>query len=342
MTNNKKEEQEKDILEVFRKVEVNISMLDAIKQIPRYAKFLKELCTNKRRLKGDEKVSVGENVSAVLKKNLPTKQKDPGMFTIPCTIGKSEISRCMLDLGASINVMPLSLYSSLNLGPLKPTQVILQLADKSITFPIGVIEDVLVNVNDLIFPADFYVLKMDENQSSSSTDSPILRGRPFMRTSRSRTKIDVYNGTLSMEFDGDKISFNVLDAMQHPSNESSNVSMIDAIDPHIEDTYVNALVIKDKPKVMQDKNSSKRSFNIGEKVLRHKTRLKLFSGKHLSKWIGPFVVTNTFKFDVVEIRSVDTGKIFKVDGHQLKLLNEGIEPREITSKDFKAPTYDKG
>ncbi|KAH9667427.1 hypothetical protein KPL70_021040 [Citrus sinensis] len=95
---SKKEEQEKDILETFRKVEVNIPLLDAIKQIPRYAKVLKELCTSKRKLRGDEKVHMWENVSAVLQKKLPLKCKDPGMFTIPCKIGSVRIEKALLDL----------------------------------------------------------------------------------------------------------------------------------------------------------------------------------------------------------------------------------------------------
>ena len=87
--------------------------------MPRYAKFLKELCTNKRKLKGNEKISVGENLSTVFQKKLPPRCKDPGMFSIPCKIGNSRFDRCMLDLGASINVMPRSVYDSLNLGPLE-------------------------------------------------------------------------------------------------------------------------------------------------------------------------------------------------------------------------------
>ncbi|XP_062114197.1 uncharacterized protein LOC133825246 [Humulus lupulus] len=101
----KQEEADKEILETFRKVEVNIPLLDAIKQVPRYAKFLKELCTNKKKLKGEEKISVRENASAVLQKKLPPKCKDPGTFTIPCMIGNKMIEQCMIDLGASINVM---------------------------------------------------------------------------------------------------------------------------------------------------------------------------------------------------------------------------------------------
>ena len=119
--------------------------------MPRYAKFLKELCTSKRKLKGNEKVSMGENVSALFQKKLPPKCKDPGMFTIPCKIGNTRFERAMLDLGASINVMPYSIYASLNLGPLEETGVIIQLADHSNTYPRRVIEDVLLQVNELVF-----------------------------------------------------------------------------------------------------------------------------------------------------------------------------------------------
>ncbi|XP_062088503.1 uncharacterized protein LOC133795067 [Humulus lupulus] len=221
----KKEEVDKEILDTFRKVEVNIPLLDAIKQVSRYAKFLKELCTNKRKLRGNEKVSVGENVSAVLQKKLPPKCKDPGTFTIPCTIGNKRIERCMLDLGASINVMPFSIYASLNLDPLEETGVIIQLADRSNAYPRGVIEDVLVQVNELVFPADFYVLDMEDESIPCST--PILLGRPFMKTAR--TKIDVHDGTLTMEFDGETIRFNIFEAMRYPSDVHA-VYSLDVLD----------------------------------------------------------------------------------------------------------------
>ncbi|KAL0372339.1 UNVERIFIED_CONTAM: hypothetical protein Scaly_0915500 [Sesamum calycinum] len=184
---SKKKEEEREILETLRKVEVNIPLLDVIKQVPRYAKFLKELCTNKSKLRGNERVSMGENVSAILQRKLPPKCKDPGMFSIPCKIGNIGIEKAMCDLGASINVMPLSIYKSLNIGPLKETGVVIQLADRSIVYPKGVLEDILVQVNELIFPADFYVLDMTENTSPNSTS--ILLGRPFLKTSK--TKIDV-------------------------------------------------------------------------------------------------------------------------------------------------------
>ncbi|CAN6560291.1 unnamed protein product [Malus baccata var. baccata] len=231
----KKEEAEKDILETFRKVQVNIPLLDAIKQVPRYAKFLKELCTTKKRISNKEVVQVSENVSAILQRKLPPKCKDPGSFTIPCVIGNTKFEHAMLDLGASINVMPYSIYASMNLGELKNDGVIIQLADRSNAYPKGVLEDVLVQVDNLIFPADFYVLEMED--SPNVTPLPILLGRPFMKTAR--TKIDVFKGTLTMEFDGEIINFNISEAMKFPKDDHSCFS-IDILDELAQD-YLDML-----------------------------------------------------------------------------------------------------
>ncbi|CAN6583798.1 unnamed protein product [Malus baccata var. baccata] len=232
---SKKEETEKDILETFRKVQVNIPFLDAIKQVPRYAKFLKELCTTRRRISNKEVVQVSENVSAFLQRNLPHKCKDPGSFTIPCVIGNTKFEHAMLDLGASINVMPYSIYASMNLGELKNDGVIIQLADHSNAYPEGVLEDVLVQVDNLIFPADFYVLEMED--SPNVTPLPILLRRPFMKTAR--TKIDVFKGTLTMEFDGEIINFHISEAMKFPKDDHSCFS-IDVLDELAQD-YLDML-----------------------------------------------------------------------------------------------------
>ncbi|XP_070664544.1 uncharacterized protein [Malus domestica] len=221
----KNEEAEKDILDTFRKVQVNIPLLDAIKQVPRYAKFLKELCTTRKRISNKEVVKVSENVSAILQRKLPPKCKDPGSFTISCVIGNNRFEHAMLDLGASINAMPYSIYASMNLGELKKDGVIIQLADRSNVYPKGVLEDVLVQVNQLIFPADFYVLDMEDLDHSPTL--PILLGRPFMKTAR--TKIDVYNGTLTMEFDGEVIKFNISETMKFPNDDHSCFA-IDIVD----------------------------------------------------------------------------------------------------------------
>ncbi|KAI3708261.1 hypothetical protein L2E82_37426 [Cichorium intybus] len=216
---SKKEKEDREIMATFRKVEVNIPLLEAIKQVPRYAKFLKELCTSKKKLKGYETIKVNENVSAIIQKRLPPKYKDPGVFTIPCKLGDTNIPRAMLDLGASINVLPLSIFKNLKIGTLKPTGVVIQLADKSTVRPKGVLEDILVQVNNLVFPADFYVLDMEDDESPNSSST--LLGRPFLKTAR--TKIDVFNGTLSMEFDGEIVTFNIDQSTRYPSD----VSLVD-------------------------------------------------------------------------------------------------------------------
>ena len=171
---------------------------------------------------------MGENVSAIIQRKLSQKCKDLGTFTIPCIIGNQKIEHAMLDLGASINVMPHSAYASLKLGPLKQTRVIIQLADHSNAYPNGVIEDVLVKINNLIFPVDFYVLYIDD--SASSAPSPILLGRPFLKTTK--TKIDVVKGILTMEFDGETTEFDVFKETKILiENQSlSSVNMINFLD----------------------------------------------------------------------------------------------------------------
>ena len=215
VSTSKRVESDQELLDTFKKVEINIPLLDAIKQIPRYAKFLKELCTYKRNLKKRQV----QTVSSLSQSSIPQKCDDPGTFSIPCTIGESTFSNALLDLGASINVMPSSVYKMLMvlpggpLGDLKPTNVIIQLANRSTAQPLGVLEDVLVKVNQLIFPADFYILDMQDENST------LILGRPFLMTAR--TKIDVHTGTLSMEFGDDTVHFNIFEAMKHPTESHS-------------------------------------------------------------------------------------------------------------------------
>ncbi|CAM8934233.1 unnamed protein product [Rhodiola kirilowii] len=165
---------DKDVWELFSRVEINIPLLEAIKRIPRYAKFLKELCTNRRRGTCVDQELMSRNISAVIQRTVPPKCGDPGTYTIPCTIGNIRIENCMLDLGASINVLPYSIYSSLRIGPLEPAGLTIQLADRSCKQPEGKIEDVLVQVGELVFPADFYVLKMEN--CGPNDHAPILLG----------------------------------------------------------------------------------------------------------------------------------------------------------------------
>jgi len=208
----KKEKQLMDIFETLKKVEINIPLLDAIQQIPSYAKSLKDCCTHKRKFQDHEKVALTEEVSDVLLRKMPPKLKDPGSFTIPCKIGDQLFDRALLDLGASINLLPYTVYETLGLGELQPTSITLQLADRSIKRPRGILEDVLVKVDQFILPADFIVLDMEE--SPMPLPLPIILGRPFMRTAD--TKICVKKGTVSMKVNGEKIEFKVFDALKLP------------------------------------------------------------------------------------------------------------------------------
>ncbi|XP_021828635.1 uncharacterized protein LOC110769043 [Prunus avium] len=232
-TSSKQNQHAKDILEIFIKVQVNISLLDAIKQIPRYAKFLKDLCTNKRKFRDHETIALTEEVSAVLQRKLSPKLQDPGSFSIPCIIGDKLFEKALIDLGASINLIPYFVCEALKLGDLKPTSVSIQLVDRSVRYPRGILEDVLVKVNDLILPADFLVLEMEE-ALIPGVDLPLILGRPFMATAG--TKIDVRQGTLSMTVQGEMITFKVFDALQLP-NDEHECFRIDTLDQIVQTTF---------------------------------------------------------------------------------------------------------
>ena len=136
---------------------------EVVPQMPLYAKFLKEILSKKRKIAEEGVVNLTATCSAVIQKNLPEKMKDPGSFTISCTIGGVEIQKALCDSGASINLMPLSVARRLSLGELTPTTVTLQMADRTMAKPEGVIEDVLVKVGKFVFPIDFIILDIEED-----------------------------------------------------------------------------------------------------------------------------------------------------------------------------------
>ncbi|RVW95562.1 hypothetical protein CK203_039099 [Vitis vinifera] len=147
-----------EILEVLRQVKVNIPLLDMIKQVPTYAKFLKDLYTIKRGLNVNKKAFLTEQVSAIIQCKSPLKYKDPGCPTISVMIGGIVVEKALLDLGASVNLLPYSVYKQLGLGELKPTSITLSLVDRSVKIPRGIIQDVLVQVDNFYYPVDFVVL----------------------------------------------------------------------------------------------------------------------------------------------------------------------------------------
>ncbi|XP_042003868.1 uncharacterized protein LOC121752845 [Salvia splendens] len=150
-------------LDIFRKVNLNIPLVEALQEMPTYAKFLNDVLSKKKRWTDYETVNISENCSAIIQKKLPAKLKDPGSFNISCVIGNDRQINALCDLGASINLMPLSFFRKMKIDTLKPTTIPLQMADRTVTYPKGIVEDVLVMVHDFIFPVDFVVLDMEED-----------------------------------------------------------------------------------------------------------------------------------------------------------------------------------
>ncbi|XP_073154074.1 uncharacterized protein [Henckelia pumila] len=185
--------------EVFKKLNINIPFVDALMQMPSYAKFLKEILSNKRKLEEHAMISLTENCSALFHKAL-------------------------CDLGASINLMPYSVFRKLSLGEPKSTGMSLQLADRSIKYPRGIIEDVLVKVDKFIFPVDFVVLDMEED-----LDIPLILGRPFLATGKAL--IDVQKGELLLRVGEEKISFDVFNALKFSQNneECFQLDVVDSL-----------------------------------------------------------------------------------------------------------------
>jgi hypothetical protein len=174
----KKNAQFAKILEVFKQVQINIPFFDAIQQVSSYAKFLKDLVMVKRKTNVPKKAYLIEQVSSILQCKLPIKNKDPGCPTISCMIGANQIERALLDLGASVNLLPYSVYLQLGLGELKPTSMTLQLANRSMKRPRGIIEDVLIKVDKFYFPVYFIVIDTEPVHNIGS-QIPVILGWPF-------------------------------------------------------------------------------------------------------------------------------------------------------------------
>ena len=170
------------ILEVLRQVKVNIPLLDMIKQVPTYAKFLKEFCTVKKGLNIDKKAFFIEQVNAIIQCKTPIKYKDPGCPTISMNIRGTCVEKALLDLGACVNLLPYSVYKQLGLVELKPTTITLSFADISIKIAKGAVENVLVQVDKFYYSVDFVVLDT-EPIAVGPNYVPIILGRPFLATS---------------------------------------------------------------------------------------------------------------------------------------------------------------
>ncbi|XP_070018839.1 uncharacterized protein [Nicotiana sylvestris] len=215
---------------------LNIPLMDALREMPGYAKMMKDLMSQKFDFQDLSTVTLTQTCSAVVAKPMAQKMSDPGSFTIPCTIGSYAFAKALCDLGASINLMPLAVYTKLGIGRARPTSMLLQLADRTVKRPTGILDDVLVQVGKFVFPADFVILDCQVDE-----EIPLILGRPFLATRRAL--IDYETGELKVRLNDEEVIFNVQQSMRRPS-EYTNCSLMEAVDVILQEDDMT-LTVKD-------------------------------------------------------------------------------------------------
>ncbi|GJW49153.1 reverse transcriptase domain-containing protein [Tanacetum coccineum] len=213
---------------MFKKLHFNISFAKALAQIPKYAKMLKDLLTNKEKLLELANTPRNENCSVVLLKKLLEKLGDPGKFLIPYDFSEFEGCLVLADLGASINLMPLSVWKKLMLPELIHTRMTLELANWWVAYPVGIAEAVFMQVGKFTFPVDFVIVDYDIDPRV-----PLILGRPFLRTAHALA--DVHGGELTLRVGDEKLIFNKsihpLSGNPTPSSDPVVVSLSPSLNP---------------------------------------------------------------------------------------------------------------
>ncbi|GJU66842.1 reverse transcriptase domain-containing protein [Tanacetum coccineum] len=226
---NKEKLREKDdllalkFMENFRNLHFELSFADALLHMPKFAPMFRKLLNNKDKIIDLIKTPVNENCSAVILKKFPEKLGDPGRFLIPCDFPEMDECLALADLGASINLMPLSVWEKLNLPDLTKTRMILELADRMISTPTCIAKDVFVKVRTFFFPANFVVVDY-----IADPRVPLILRRPFLRTAQAL--IDVHGEQMTLRHDDQSITFKVGDTKTFSYNTIESVNRVDVID----------------------------------------------------------------------------------------------------------------
>ncbi|GKE66648.1 reverse transcriptase domain-containing protein [Tanacetum coccineum] len=189
----------------------------------KFAPMIKSLLMKKEKLLELAKIPLNENSSSMLLKKLPEKLGDPDKFLIPCNFLGMDVCHALADLGASINLMPLSIWKKLSLPELTPTWMTLELADRSITYPKGLAADVFVKVGKFHFPTDFVVVDFEADPRV-----PLILRRSFLRTGHAL--IDVYGEEITLRVDNEAVTFNLDQTTRYSSINDKSVNQIDIID----------------------------------------------------------------------------------------------------------------
>ncbi|XP_021722773.1 uncharacterized protein LOC110690255 [Chenopodium quinoa] len=270
---NKLDEKFRRFLEMLKEVHLSIPLIEAMTQIPRYSKLLKDILNGKRDCNEIDSVDLGEWCSALIPNDLPKKMKDPGNFSIPCKTKSKMFENALCDLGASVSIMPFSIFKKLKLGELLPTNMTLQLADRSIKFPKGRVEDVPLKIGGFTIPIVFIVLEIEEDYHI-----PIILGRPFLATSGAL--IDVKGGRITLRVRNKKESFKLkpmhesLSLMKGIKSDDSlrsfdNVYVIDSSSNKVHDIFDDVLVNFYCMKVSEDKKELPKAMNEEEIDIPH-------------------------------------------------------------------------
>ncbi|GJZ47549.1 reverse transcriptase domain-containing protein [Tanacetum coccineum] len=229
-------------LQSFQILHFDISFADVLLHMLKFASTFKSLLSNKEKLFELASIPLNENFSAVLLKKLPKKLGDPDKFLIPCDFPELDECLASADLGASINLMPLSVWKNLSLPELTLTRMTLELANRSVAYPNGVAEDVFVKVRKFHFPADFVVVDYDVDHRV-----PLILGRPFLRTTR--TLIDVHGDELTLRVNDEAITFKVGHTSRYSRNYyDETVHQVDVIDIACEEYAQEVLGFSDSSK----------------------------------------------------------------------------------------------
>ncbi|GJR55476.1 reverse transcriptase domain-containing protein [Tanacetum coccineum] len=241
---NKEKIREKDdilaskFMEIFRNLHFELSFADALIHMPKFAPMFKKMLNNKDKLIELTKTPLNENCSAVVLKKLLEKLGDPGRFLIPCDFSEFDSYLALADLGASINLMPLSIWKKLQLPGLTETKMVLELADRTISKPTGVAKNVFVKVGKFYFPADFVVLDF-----IADPRVPLILGRPFLRTAHAL--IDVYEGEITLRNDDQSLTLKCGDAPSISYNNLESLKKVDLIDVTCEEYSQEVLGFSD-------------------------------------------------------------------------------------------------
>ncbi|XP_058726201.1 uncharacterized protein LOC131597525 [Vicia villosa] len=241
----------KKFVELLKQLNITIPFIEAITQIPSYAKFLKEILSNRKKIEDSETVTLTAECSAIIQNKMPPKLKDPRSFSIPCNIGKFVIDKALCDLGASISLMPLSICEKLNMVDLRPTKMSVQLADRFVKYPVGVLENVPVRIGQFYILTDFIIMDIKED-----VNTPIILGRPFLATAGAI--IDVKKGKLTFAVGEEKVKFILTQFLQAPAIEDT-CYLVDVIDGCVreiglsKESYFEVIKIP-MPLILEDDN----------------------------------------------------------------------------------------